>query len=1518
LGGRQQRIEYPRFQGENAPCPKPGVQDCNLNGFQDGYRSFLWPGLSFRSRAEAQRSAVCLHVSTRQLESRTRDALRFRHFAPLMFLIASISAGLCNAASPVAGFSITSVLADGDPRVVLATIKALSEVSASGDPFWSALAQKAVSAQSGEFDRFLLQVDRSNHDDLMLVGARVPVLASRLDRLFSSKTDASGAASLTYDVLRNVETLSVDGQRALLGMRRQPGASAFIVEHASRFPAIKGDVIGLQESRDTVDQALAFDFAAAVHGQVAQNLVGAALKSGEPTRVRSAAKYLLAQTRAVVEPFAALIVSSMQATHDDDTWGDLLELQSTLDPEAGATLIESAGGLEKVGNPVRQAAALRAAGSSERVKPILEAQRNRIWGAQTPSCDLRIAGTEAIAKLLARSIPSKRTEAAVNALVLMLSYPGTDCSSPSVSRAMNGLNTVATLGEDHSIKEFTARIRAADMSLNAQAADWLSGAHETCRSLRASVVALSGSTTRNTRLIVSGLARCLGPGDPEFDGLIRTLCATVAEPTQGTTLLPILTALKGQPLTDVQSQRISDAAMTPGLDFQRVMALAELLAASARTAETLRVVDARIQGTHRSDGVDLFNHLIQAGADSPAILTSTRVQQLIELLAHFESRASTAQLLSYAARNDLTPTEIGKSLLQVAVDKDHPLQLADCLEFSLLGPFRSSEPALAVLVASRQPYESARYTYPACIALLAPGDGSRQTLQQIAWGDSDTPSELTSREPRDQLLDLDRMWSLIDSEPNANVHAAYQNASLALLERASALAPSFKYMSPTSIAALEVWQKRAKQRFPEKTTDFGTELWRRRAVLYSSAVPLGVAGHTALWGLLLVFYVRSPSVRAFIFYNRWARKALALGYMDVLLLMVPPVRRLLFAPLRESMLGALGRIAPESQQPGAYYGRSGVAPLALSEIDRAIARIEADTLSGKQRPDTSITDGIKNWSGRVLLIGPSGRGKTSFLRHHLTGSPRLPAIYLTADECSPGVLSAVSQRLGALGRDADLIASLISAGRLDVYIDGLNEVDQRTRTGILNFLADNHAGNLFVCSQQLNDGLPAVTAYYLMPLSRRQMSEFLESREPYLDPDATIRGKTFVDASLAFLDSFESPTLEIDTESAAQLSRLRSGFLATLANPMDLQSAADLLASGVEPDPFNLQQQQFKQVNLKYRHLTGTDFPAAKLASAVLEARISGGDEIDGAKFQAETAALLARKQVYLRTESASGGLQVAAYQFRHDKIRDFYTHFAFLGNDPTVRHQYARDDRFGGVYELLAKALEPAQAEDLKEYLLLSAVDSQDHRLSDRFVQHLRWRRLLADTDPAWMTELDPPEATHALTEFAAIDQERGRLESRLTKLKSIVDTHREIARIVTAKDSSTLLDRVISALANYGAQSVPADTPYCRLVALPGHGRIQIWALASAGQPTVTVLSALQSLILERAMPPSLLIINVDAALAPAQRDSSGAQRWAVSLPPGLIRPIMGHDLYRLLQPDDAPLPLSVIWQTLYQGPQ
>jgi hypothetical protein len=71
-----------------------------------------------------------------------------------------------------------------------------------------------------------------------------------------------------------------------------------------------------------------------------------------------------------------------------------------------------------------------------------------------------------------------------------------------------------------------------------------------------------------------------------------------------------------------------------------------------------------------------------------------------------------------------------------------------------------------------------------------------------------------------------------------------------------------------------------------------------------------------------------------------------------------------------------------------------------------------------------------------------------------------------------------------------------------------------------------------------------------------------------------------------------------------------------------------------------------------------------------------------------------------------------------------------------------ARDDRFAGVFEYLARDLPHDAADELKDYLLSAALDRSDHRLSDRFLQHLRWRSLLDRADRAWLAAYDLPNA--------------------------------------------------------------------------------------------------------------------------------------------------------------------------------
>ena len=117
---------------------------------------------------------------------------------------------------------------------------------------------------------------------------------------------------------------------------------------------------------------------------------------------------------------------------------------------------------------------------------------------------------------------------------------------------------------------------------------------------------------------------------------------------------------------------------------------------------------------------------------------------------------------------------------------------------------------------------------------------------------------------------------------------------------------------------------------------------------------------------------------------------------------------------------------------------------------------------------------------------------------------------MRASECGDDLVATVCERFPGLGRDTDLIISLVRSGLLDVYVDGLNEVDRTRQEKIVQFIVGNPSANVFVTSQEVGISLPRkLTAYYLLPLTREQMREFLLSRAPVLDANAPIRGEAY-------------------------------------------------------------------------------------------------------------------------------------------------------------------------------------------------------------------------------------------------------------------------------------------------------------------------------------------------------------------------------------------------------------------------
>jgi hypothetical protein len=205
-----------------------------------------------------------------------------------------------------------------------------------------------------------------------------------------------------------------------------------------------------------------------------------------------------------------------------------------------------------------------------------------------------------------------------------------------------------------------------------------------------------------------------------------------------------------------------------------------------------------------------------------------------------------------------------------------------------------------------------------------------------------------------------------------------------------------------------------------------------------------------------------------------ARKILGLGYVDILLVWIGPLRRLLFAPFADGMLGEFARVSLGTRE-GPYYPSSHVIKLNLSDVVVDLKEAETEALSGRLKiAPEPIVAGLAAWRGPTCLFGPSGRGKTSYLRHVLgTNAPtRTPFVYLRASECADDLVATVCGRFPGLGRDNDLILSLIHSGLPDIYVDGLNEVDRSLQENIVQFIVEHPTANIFVTSQEVGISLP--------------------------------------------------------------------------------------------------------------------------------------------------------------------------------------------------------------------------------------------------------------------------------------------------------------------------------------------------------------------------------------------------------------------------------------------------------------
>ncbi|MBW4579690.1 MAG: HEAT repeat domain-containing protein [Tildeniella nuda ZEHNDER 1965/U140] len=494
--------------------------------------------------------------------------------------------------------------------------------------------------------------------------------------------------------------------------------------------------------------------------------------------------------------------------------------------------------------------------------------------------------------------------------------------------------------------------------------------------------------------------------------------------------------------------------------------------------------------------------------------------------------------------------------------------------------------------------------------------------------------------------------------------------------------------------------------------------------------------HHALFWLILVFvYPKSSQIQAIFFWNPWIRNILGLGYVTFLLQWVPFLRRKLFEPFKPSLLADAGL---DSFKPDLYFSDSEVC-LKGTDSNEAI---------------TAVCPGIQ---GQRIIEGDSGLGKTMFLRHLLQQSKRI-VVYLPATKCAEGVIEAIQKKLhGDEIKDTKFLQSLIYSGAIDICIDGLNEVNPDTRAKITQFVESHFKGNILMTTQPL-EWLPPSTAktYVMQPLQLEQIERYLLSRQPSLPKAAPVQGTAYEQACRTFLSTMLSAPTEpppspqlwgnqtvqsppelgdlggAKERNTANLSSLSPEELKTaraiLSNPMELTLAAWMLAGGVQPDLFNLREQQYKLMAEEYRRTWNQDFPLKHFSEAVYQQWLLDQKALPADKFYNELLCMEDEKfrMVVSRQWKDAKGEAKKEWYFRHDKIAEFFLVQTFLGKSEAIEERlktHVSDSRFRGVYFLLATLLPLDAAQRLREDLIQYAADTKDHTVSDTFVQLLRSR---------------------------------------------------------------------------------------------------------------------------------------------------------------------------------------------------
>jgi hypothetical protein len=366
-----------------------------------------------------------------------------------------------------------------------------------------------------------------------------------------------------------------------------------------------------------------------------------------------------------------------------------------------------------------------------------------------------------------------------------------------------------------------------------------------------------------------------------------------------------------------------------------------------------------------------------------------------------------------------------------------------------------------------------------------------------------------------------------------------------------------------------------------------------------------------------------------------------------------------------------------------------------------------------------LKDVLGEIRGQTVLEGRSGLGKTMLLLN-LARKAKSTVVYVRAVECNEGVVVAIQGKLQGQAQDEKYLKTLIYAGAVDVLIDGLNEATPDARARITKDVQESFKGNFIVTSQALDWEPPATASVYvLQPLQPNQIEAFLLQQWPALAGEAKVRSDIYQITVREYLAGILSDGQEQVSGDARRV---------VLSNPMEATLAAELISKGEVPDLFRLVEQRYDAMAKEFEEQNGRPFPLISFAERVYQWKDSGNPYISVEGFELEFQSLVKHKLLIQRDErlkKEKNEEEVRRWFFRHDKITDFFLVPAFCGDHLARRIEQVKEERFGGVYELLAVRLSLKEAQELHKYLVDWAAQTNNNGLLNRYTRAMKRRRL-------------------------------------------------------------------------------------------------------------------------------------------------------------------------------------------------